>query len=48
MINDGKVVKRGESKYYTDLQSFVPDGYRYTWAFRSPGGLVIDVEKIKK
>lgn len=45
VVNNDKVLARGESKYYEDFRGFVPDGYRYTWAFRSPGGLIINIEK---
>lgn len=43
MICNDKVVERGESKYYADVEGLVPDGYRYSWAFRSPGGMMINV-----
>lgn len=46
VVEKDVVIVRGESEYFTTIGDLVPNGYKFRWAFRTPGGTFINVEKI--
>ena len=46
IINTHKygILTRGETPQYTDPVSLIPSGYKYIWAYSSPGFLTVNVE----
>jgi len=47
IIYNDKVIDCKESEYYIEVGKLVPEGYKFRWAFRTPGGTMINVEKNK-
>ena len=40
IICNNKVIQAGTTEFYSDV---IPNGYEYVWAYRSPGGIFVNV-----
>ena len=40
VICNNKVIQAGTTEFYSDV---IPNGYEYLWAYRSPGGIFVNV-----
>ena len=44
ILCNGRAIKEGENEYYANVESLVPEGYRYEWAKNTPAMLFVHVQ----